>query len=366
MKNKVSIDARWLVGGIGTYTRHLLEGLWKHGTEFEVHAITREQHTEAVKQWCQRATVVNTPIYTAREQWAIPRAARECDLLHVPHYNAPLLQRSPLVITIHDVIHITDPGSRASFKAWAYARPVLCLAARKAQHIITVSEYSKAQIIERLGVPSAKVSTIYCGVNGEFLPMDREEAFKVVSTRLGVHEPYLLYVGSLKRHKNVSTLLKAFALARERQDIPQRLLILGDDAQGKCELAGECVRLRIGERTDFLPHVGQELLPKVYAAADALVMPSRIEGFGLPVLEAMACGTPVICSRAASLPEVGGEAVRYFDPQSPEDLADAIEQMVSSKEMRENLRARGLMRAARFPWRESIAKHLQVYQAVLS
>ena len=157
----------------------------KHGNAFEVHAITREQHIEVVKQWCPRVTVVNTPIYTVREQWAIPRAAKGCDLLHVPHYNAPLLQRTPLVITIHDVIHITDPGYRASFKAWAYARPVLSLAVRKARHIITVSDYSKAQIIERLGVPSSKVSTIYCGVNGEFLPMDKEEAFNAVSDSAG-------------------------------------------------------------------------------------------------------------------------------------------------------------------------------------
>ena len=193
----------------------------------------------------------------------------------------------------------------------------------------------------------------------------REEAFNAVSATLEIHEPYLLYVGSLKRHKNVSSLLKAFALLRERRDIPQRLLILGDDAQGKRELAGECARLGISERTDFVPYVGQELLPKVYAAADVLVMPSKIEGFGLPVLEAMACGTPVICSRAASLPEVGGEAVMYFDPQSPEDLADAIEQVLSSNELRESLRAKGLMRAARFTWKESIEKHVPVYQAVL-
>jgi glycosyltransferase involved in cell wall biosynthesis len=365
MKSRLTIDARWLVGGIGTYTRHLLEGLWKHGNGFEVHAITRKQHTEAVKQWCSRVTVVNAPIYTAREQWAIPQAAKGCDLLHVPHYNAPLLHRTPLVITIHDVIHITDPDCRASLKAWAYAQPVLSLAARKAEHIITVSEYSKAQIIERLGVPSSKVSTIHCGVNGEFLPVDREEAFEMVSKTLEVHEPYLLYVGSLKRHKNVSCLLKAFALLCERRDIPQRLLILGGDARGIGELAEECARLGISERIDFVPHVGQVLLSKVYAAADVLVLPSRIEGFGLPVLEAMACGTPVICSRAASLPEVGGEAVIYFDPGSPEDLAGAIEQVLRSKELRESLRAKGLRRAARFTWEESIEKHVLVYQAVL-
>ncbi len=365
MKNQVSIDARWLMGGIGTYTRHLLEGLWKHGNGYEVHAITREQHREAVKQWCARVTIVNTPIYTVQEQWEIPRAAKGCDLLHVPHYNAPLLHRAPLVITIHDLIHITDPSYRGSFKSWAYARPVLSLAARKAEHIITVSEYSRAQIIERLGVPTSKVSVIACGVNGEFAPMDRVAAFKAVSTALGIHQSYLLYVGSLKRYKNVASLLKAFALLYERRNIPRRLLIVGDDAQGRSELAGECARLGIMARTNFVPYVAPELLPKIYAAADLLVMPSRIEGFGLPVLEAMACGTPVVCSRAASLPEVGGDAVRYFDPQCPEELAEAIEQVLSSGELRENLRAKGLERAARFTWKSSIEKLVRVYHAAL-
>lgn len=365
MKSQLTIDARWLVGGIGTYTRHLLEGLWKLGNGFEVHAITREQHREVVTQWCPRVTVLSTPIYTVREQWEIPRAAMGCDLLHVPHYNAPLAERSPLVISIHDVIHITDPHYRGRFKAWAYARPVLSLVARKARHIITVSDYSKAQIVERLGVPSSKVTTIHNGVGGNFRAMDRAEAFQAVSKALEIREPYLLYVGSLKRYKNVATLLRAFALLRAHRDIPQRLVILGDDAQGKRELAQECARLGIGKRTDFIPYVSGKLLPKVYAAADLLVMPSRIEGFGLPVLEAMACGTPVVCSRAASLPEVGGEAVRYFDPQSPEDLAEAIEQVLSSQELQATLRAKGLERSARFTWKESVEKHVRLYQSVL-
>jgi glycosyltransferase involved in cell wall biosynthesis len=365
MKNNVSIDARLLVGGIGTYTRHILEGLSKHGNGFEVHAITREQDRAEVKRWCPRVTVVNTPIYTVREQWEIPRAAKGCDLLHVPHFNAPLLQRTPLVITIHDLIHITDPDYRTRFKAWACARPVLSLAARKADHIITDSEYSKTQISERLGVPPSKMSVIPCGVNGEFLPMEREEALQAISAALKIREPYMLYVGSMKRYKNVSTLLKAFAILRRRRDIPQRLLIVGDSAQGKRELVEECAQLGITERTDFVPYVGQELLPKVYGAADVLVMPSKIEGFGLPVLEAMACGTPVVSSRAASLPEVGGEAVLYFDPHSSEDLAGTIERVLSSVELRENLRTKGLERAARFTWKDSVEKHVQVYQAVL-
>jgi glycosyltransferase involved in cell wall biosynthesis len=246
-----------------------------------------------------------------------------------------------------------------------YARPVLRLAGRKAERIITDSNFSRAQIIERLGVPPSKVCAIPCGVSGEFWPMDQKLAFREVSAALGIREPYLLYVGSLKRHKNISTLLKAYAQLRQMRDIPQRLLVVGYDAQGKRELAAECAHLGISDRVDFVPYVRQELLPKVYAAADALVMPSRLEGFGLPVLEAMACGAPVICSRAASLPEVGGQAVVYFDPQSPEDLASAVERVLSSKDLRERLRARGLARAAQFTWENSVDKHIQVYQAVL-
>jgi glycosyltransferase involved in cell wall biosynthesis len=309
--------------------------------------------------------VVNARIYTAREQWAIPLAARGCDLLHVPHYNAPLLARAPMVITIYDLIHITEAGYRTNWKTRAYAWTMLNLAARKARHIITVSEYTRAQIVERLHVPAWKVSAILCGVDDQFVPRDREPALREISIALGIREPYLLYVGNLKRHKNVGALLKAFALLGARQRMPQRLLLLGNDAQGKREVEEESARLGIRDRVNLVPHVERGLLAKLYAAADALVMPSTLEGFGLPVLEAMACGTPVVCSQAASLPEVGGDAVLYFDPQSPEDLAGAIERVLGSAELRETLRAKGLKRAARFTWSESVKQHLEVYRRAL-
>ncbi len=365
MKSRLTIDARWLLGGIGTYTRSLLEGLSKHGNGFEIHAITREQHREEVKQWCSEVTVVNVPIYTMREQWAIPRAAKGCDLLHVPHYNAPLLGPGRMVASILDLIHIMDGAYSRSLQSWVYARPMLNLVARKAERIVTISEYSKARIVERLGVPASKVTVIYCGVDRDFRAMDREEAFHSVREALGIQEPYLLYVGSLKPYKNVSGLLKAFAILRKRRDLGHRLLILGDDAQGKRSLVEECARLGMDDRTQFVACAGQGLLPRIYAAADLLVMPSRIEGFGLPVLEAMACGTPVVCSRAASLPEVGGDAVVYFNPEDPEELAGAIERVLSSKELQSSLRAKGLERAKQFTWEESTRKHVELYQHAL-
>ncbi len=128
------------------------------------------------------------------------------------------------------------------------------------------------------------------------------------------------------------------------------MLLLGDDAEGKRPLLEESERLGIRDRTQFVSYARQGILPTIYAAADLLVMPSRIEGFGLTVLEAMACGTPVVCSRAASLPEVGGDAVVYFDPEDPEELAGTIERVLDSKILMASLSAKGLERAKRFTW----------------
>jgi glycosyltransferase involved in cell wall biosynthesis len=365
MTRNVTIDARWLAGGIGTYTKELLAGICQAPDGFEVRAIARERDAKLVAQWCPRVKIVDTSTYTLREQVAIPWAAKGCDLLHVPHYNAPLLHRGPMLVSILDLIHITDPVYSRSVRSWVYARPMLNLVARKAEHIVTLSEYSKAQIVERLGVRAEKVTAIHCGVNGKFRCVDPKEAHAAVSEALGIQEQYILFVGSLKPHKNISTLLQAFMLLRQHHDIRQRLLIVGDDARWKSVLVEECSRLGILENTTFVPFVSQELLPKVYAGADLLVMPSTIEGFGLPVLEAMASGTPVVCSRAASLPEVAGDAALYFDPASAEELVQRIEELLKSRELHESLRAKGLERAKHFTWEESTRKHVELYHRLL-
>ena len=364
---EIAIDARWLhLGGLGTYAYHLIAGFPQHGNGFTLRGIVNQRNAKRVAPFCARVVIAEASMYSLREQFEIARAAKGADLLHVPHYNAPLLHRGLLLVSILDLIHITEPAHRHSLKSWVYASPMLHLVARKAEHIVTISEYSKAQIVERLGVSPSKVTPIYCGVNGRFRPLKREEADRIVSDALGLQGPYILYVGNLKPHKNVSTLLRAFAHLRRRRDIPHRLLIIGDDVRWGPVRREECSRLGINDTTRFVPYVAYELLPKVYAAADMLVMPSTIEGFGLPVLEAMACGTPVVCSRAASLPEVGGDAVQYFDPASFEELAFAIERVVNSFELGETLRAKGLERAKQFTWEDSTRKHIELYRRLLA
>jgi glycosyltransferase involved in cell wall biosynthesis len=365
MKKQIIIDARWLRGGIGTYIEHLLQGLSKSRNGFEIDAITRPEHAETVAKWCTRMQIVDAPIYTLSEQVAVPKAASRADLLHIPHYNVPLLHRGQLLVSILDVIHITDPAYRNNLTVQLYARPMLHLAARKACHIVTISEFSKTQIIEHLGVSPEKITAIHCGVNGQFRCPDPADAAQAVGHRLGIQRPYLLYVGNLKPHKNVPTLLRAFSMLRSRISLPHRLVILGDDRNGSKAVLEECERLKIIDATTFIPRVPGRILPKLYAAADLLIMPSRVEGFGLPVLESMASGTPVICSRAASLPEVGGDAALYFDPRDPGELADLMDAVLHSPETQKQMRQRGLARARQLTWRQSVHGHLKVYEQLL-
>src|ERR1700740_907705 len=322
MSKIVAIDARWLVGGIGTYTENLLHGLRQSTNGLEFHAIARSGDVARVKELCSRTTIVNVYIYTMVEQILVPRAARGCDLLHVPHFNIPLLHRGPLVVSIMDVIHLRSPKYRHKLGSILYAWPMLNAAARKAEHIITVSNYSKAQIMETLGTPGSKISVIHNGVGAQF--RQNVNAKEVAARALGTDRPFLMYVGNLKPHKNVITLLRAFAQLHQRKTFPHSLLIVGDDPRWKRSIVEECIRLGIRDSTIFLPYVSPELLPRLYAAAELLVMPSTTEGFGLPVLEAMACGTPVVCSNAASLPEVAGDAALFFVSARHEGISERI------------------------------------------
>lgn len=367
MSREVVIDARWLVySGVGTYILNLLSRVRRYSDGLVVRALARRKDVARLAPFCDAVTVVDVPIYTLREQMAVPWAARHADLLHVSHYNAPLLHSGRLLVTIYDLTHITHPAIRHSLGAWAYFRPMFHLAARKALHIITVSLYSKAQIVERLRVAPAKVTVIPLGVDERFHSVERELASEQVRAALGVCRPYVLYVGNLKPHKNVVSLLRAFALLGKRRALDLELVILGDDRVWKETLLGECGRLGIGENVLFVPQVSDELLPCVYGAAELLVQPSWVEGFGLPVLEAMACGTPVASSRAGSLPEVAGDAAEFFDPASVEDLAGVIERVLGSAELQASMRRKGLDRAGRFSWEDCARRHCEIYHELLS
>jgi glycosyltransferase involved in cell wall biosynthesis len=269
-----------------------------------------------------------------------------------------------MVVTIHDLVHLKY-NFVGSLTAWLYAQAMLRLAASKAAHIITVSEFSKAEIVEQLRVPACKVSVIYHGISPEFGQIDHDTALARVMAAWRVPGPYLLYVGNLKPHKNIVTLLRAFAKLRDADELPHNLLIVGEDPRGKAQLAEEISRLHLERAAILLSAVRSSELPDLYAGASAFVLPSYIEGFGFPVLEAMACGTPVVCSSAACLPEICGNAAVFFDPFSVDELASALRAVLESGTRQAQLRASGLERAKAFSWRTSAERHCEIYREML-
>jgi glycosyltransferase involved in cell wall biosynthesis len=328
--------------------------------------LTMPDHAAQLAPFCDQIKIVAAPMYSVREQVEVSLAVSNRHLLHVPHYNVPLAYRGTLLVSIHDLTHILDETLRKTLKSRVYAQPMLRLAARKAAHIFTVSEYSKRQILEHLRISENKVTVIHNGVSSHLFPEPRQHARLRTNHRFGFDGPYILYVGNLKPHKNVSGLIRAFAILRSQGKLDHKLLIVGNDAVGRPQLVNLAADLGLNGSAIFVPGISSELLQGTYAGADLTVLPSFEEGFGLPIIESMACGTPVACSFAASMPEVAGAAAEYFDPHRPEAIAEAIERVLVSEDRWRTLQTLALGRAAEFTWEASVRRHYDVYKAFLN
>jgi glycosyltransferase involved in cell wall biosynthesis len=358
-----AVDARHLQTGIGAYTLHLIRSL--HALRFgHLHALTKPEHVSELQPYCERISVVDVPIYSMREQVAVPWAARHETLLHVPHYNAPLLYPGTLLATIHDLTHMLDRNHRGTWKTRLYASPMLHAVAKRAAHLFTVSEYSKQKIIEHLAVAAEQITVVYNGIGCQFVPGDLDLAREDVARRFGISRPYLLYVGSLKPHKNIETLVEAYADLETGKVPGLDLVIAGTGRAGRIRLEQQSARL--GLHLMFISDADNLELAQLYRAAEVLVLPSFEEGFGLPILEAMACGTAVVCANAAAMPEVAGDAAMLFDPHDSQDLCRILRMVLSTNDLKQSLRERGLMRASKFTWHETAAKHIPIYQKYLS
>jgi len=363
---EIAIDARWLQTGLGTYTYNLIAGLRSARRAWSLRGIVSEKSALRVAHLCDSVRVLRAPIYTLREQVEIPRAARGTDLLHVPHFNAPLLYRGKLVVTVHDLTYLMDANEHSRLRTRVYARFMLNAAARRADHVITVSEFSRNNIVKILGIDPVKVTAIPNGVDPQFAPVKTERG--ISRSQLGglPERPYFLYVGNLKPHKNLVRFLGAVTSFLKRTNLDWTFLIVGPGGENeRKQLLDHASRLGISEVVSFMQNVTDEVLLELYRGAMFLVFPSLLEGFGLPVLEAMACGTPVLCSHVASLPEVGGDAVRYFNPLDIEDMSQALESVATCPQLREVLREKGLARASQFSWAESSRRHAELFERVI-
>jgi glycosyltransferase involved in cell wall biosynthesis len=295
------------------------------------------------------------------DQISLPRALVR-DGVHVflsPYYKRPLTAPCPTVITIHDLFFIGYPGRRRPL----YDRAMTALArlyARGAAAIVTDSEHSRRAIVERLGLPAGRVSVIPVGLGGEFAPATPSPGQRA---RYGLGARYALYVGNFLPHKNLSRLLRAWAALPDDVRAAHRLVLAGGDRAGRPALEALARTLGIASDVVFPGLVDDDDLPAVYGGAAVLVLPSLDEGFGLPALEAMACGTPVIASRRGALPEVVGDAGVLVDPEDARALGTTLARVLASEDERAALARRGLARAATFTAERTAGRVVDLLQA---
>lgn len=297
----------------------------------------------------------------------IPLMARHLhlDVVHDPTGVTPfLLGAGPArtVVTVHDVFAWSCPGNSSLLDTWIYRR-WLPSVLPGVDAVITVSQTSKKDIVSYLKVPPCKVHVIYEGVNVVYHPVSRDEATEV-ATRYNLPPGYILFVGSIEERKNLRRLLHACAWLWQREE-QRPLVVVGTRKWRYSGIMQTIAELGVRHCVIFTGYVPDADLPAVYSAADVFVFPSLYEGFGLPPLEAMACGTPVICSNAGSLPEVVGDAAIMVDPCDVAGLAEAMHQVLTDADLAQELRTRGLARASQFTWQRTAQQTAAVYQRVL-
>lgn len=329
--------------GIGTYLRNLLPRLitrcagWRFRLLGDPDLLTREL---GVSGGTVEIVPFRAPIYGVAEQlWWLSHAPR-ADVLWIPHYNIPLHYRGRLAVTVHDLAHLVLPEHASRPLRKLYARSLFGAVRRRADAIVFVSRFTAQEFRTRVGAPRGETRIISEGVDPLwYAPRDPWPHPR----------PYMAFVGNLKPNKNIGRLLAAFDLIAGR--VPHDLVIVGRRDGFLPDRATQTILDRLKGRLHFTGHLDDDLLVRrIVGSADLLVVPSFYEGFGLPVLEAMASGCAVLAARATALPEVGGDAVAYCDPFSPDDIAAQLGTLLLQPELRQRLAEAGRRQARRFDW----------------
>lgn len=286
---------------------------------------------------------------------------RPVDVLHV-QFSAPLFCPVPVIATIHDLAfeHMPETFTRRGSLQLKFT---VRWTAKRAARIATVSEYSRQDLLKTYKLPPEKVVVTHNGIGPSFSPepAGSDEGQKL-RRRFGIERDFILAVGSLQPRKNLVRLIRAYSELRRRGDFGYQLVIVGRKRWLASEIFAEVKKQDWGRDVIVTGYVQDEDLPAFYRAASAFIYPSLFEGFGIPPLEAMACGTPVVTSNTSSLPEVAGEAALLIDPYDEQALADAVARIVADQPLRTLLRERGLAQAKKFTWREAAEKTLQLYR----
>jgi glycosyltransferase involved in cell wall biosynthesis len=344
-KPRIMVDVRKIEdSGIGTYIRNIVPRVVRRLPNCRFLLLGSRDRIAHRMSGADNHAIVECGVrpLSTREQLQLPRyIPRRIDVFWATHFNIPLVYSGRLVATIHDIMPMATPELSGGRLHGLYTRVMTAALRYKRARIISVSDFTASELARLARIPRDCVTTIHEAADASWS--------RVAPRSNPRPRPYLLTVGLVKPHKNLIALLKAFDLLRERW--PHDLVIVGDrDRIVTRDTECERFALRFGDRVVFTGRVSDVEIEQYFAHADALVLPSLYEGFGLPAVEAMACGCPVVASRAASLPEVCGDAAQQFDPRNPADIAAAVSRCIGSPDERARMIEAGRRQAARFSW----------------
>jgi glycosyltransferase involved in cell wall biosynthesis len=368
----IAIDAHSVGTGLAgneTYAANLVEALAEIDAEnlYTVYVTRKEAERRFEGRWPNvrvQRTLPHTPLLRVPFTLSAELRRRPVDILHV-QYTAPPLAPCPVVATIHDLSfeHLPETFKRRS---WMQLRLTVRRTARRASHVIAPSEFTRRDLIDTYRLDPSRVTAIPLAASERFRPVEDAREIERVRRLHGIEGEYVLAVGSIQPRKNLVRLVRAYSLLRRergRSNLP-KLVLVGKRAW----LYGETLRAieeeGVGDRVVLTGHVSEGDLPALYSGALCFAYPSYFEGFGLPPLEAMRCGTPTLVGNSASLPEVVGDAALTADPFDTGALARALTRLVDDDALRAELRTRGLQRASAFDWRDTARMTLQVYRKI--
>lgn len=374
---QIVIDGRMILpqmSGVGRYLLGLSTGLRTLKGDLEYELWLQDSLPAQHPAWRLSSPNFRVQRIPARQmsiaaQWYVPFALNRSKpaLFHYPHFDLPFLSPGKIVVTIHDLKYLDRPDffpTKSRLK-----RHIINISMRFACHrasqIICVSAFTAQKLNQLLSIPPEKIRVIPHGVDSHFFEPGNPPEISEVRKKNELDKPFLLYVGERRPHKNIPGLIMAFKYFLELTREDYQLVIVGKPYRDYRLPEEITLKLRLSERVRFLNTVNEQELKILYHSAEAMVLLSFAEGFGLPVLEAMACGTPVVISDCASLPEIAGSAARIVPPDNPQLAAEAIVKVISGGELRQVSIQRGLERARQFSWDRCAAQTAQVYRDTL-
>lgn len=370
-KRLYALDARPATDhfpGIGRYVSSLAQALVPNLAADEYLLILR--YTQP-SQWqlptqSENVTLLDTAVspFSLNQQWRIPKLLKKHDITcyHSPYFIMPYRLKTPTVLTLYDLIPQKYP-QYVSRKARLLANVLTKLAMRSSTHMIAISEATRQDFLAVYSLNPQKITAVPLAVDAQFRPQPETAVYSTIQ-KYNLPTPYVLYLGINKPHKNLLRLVQAWQIVQQQLAPPHKLVIAGAWDARYPQAKGWITSQNRTDTVHFAGPIADADLPALYSGADLFVFPSMYEGFGLPVLEAMACGTAVTCSQTSSLPEVGGDAVLYFDPVHVEAQAKQIMKLLQQQDLRIDCTNKGLKQAQKFTWQNTAVATLQIYRSL--